>query len=45
MTAIDETVDTTEAPAREPVIEISDVWKLHKLGDEVVKALVAAELR
>src|SRR6059058_4579867 len=27
-----------------PVIEISDVWKLHKLGDEVVKALVAAEL-
>ncbi len=28
-----------------PVIEISDVWKLHKLGDEVVKALVAAELQ
>lgn len=27
-----------------PVIEISDVWKLHKLGDEVVKALMAAEL-
>src|SRR3954465_2904283 len=27
-----------------PVIEIADVWKLHKLGDEVVKALVAAEL-
>ncbi|MCV7015532.1 ABC transporter ATP-binding protein [Mycolicibacterium madagascariense] len=26
-------------------MEISDVWKLHKLGDEVVKALVAAELR
>ena len=24
---------------------ISDVWKLHKLGDEVVKALVAADLR
>jgi putative ABC transport system ATP-binding protein len=44
MTAIDETVDTTEVPARDPVIEISDVWKLHKLGDEVVKALVAAEL-
>jgi putative ABC transport system ATP-binding protein len=44
MTAIDETADTTEAPARDPVIEISDVWKLHKLGDEVVKALVAAEL-
>ncbi|MEH3143015.1 MAG: ABC transporter ATP-binding protein [Mycobacterium kyogaense] len=30
------------APA--PVIEISDVWKLHKLGDEVVKALMAADL-
>jgi putative ABC transport system ATP-binding protein len=44
MTAIDETVDTTEVPARAPVIEISDVWKLHKLGDEIVKALVAAEL-
>ena len=27
-----------------PVIEVSDVWKLHKLGDEVVKALVSAEL-
>lgn len=48
MTAIDETVGTTdvEVPAdrRVPVIEISDVWKLHKLGDEIVKALVAAEL-
>lgn len=44
MTAIDETTDTTEVPALDPVIEISDVWKLHKLGDEVVKALVAAEL-
>jgi putative ABC transport system ATP-binding protein len=29
---------------RSPVIEVSDVWKLHKLGDEVVKALVAADL-
>ena len=28
-----------------PVIEISDVWKLHKLGDEVVKALIAVELQ
>ncbi len=44
MTAIDETADTAEVRAQEPVIEISDVWKLHKLGDEVVKALVAAEL-
>src|SRR6195952_4677820 len=45
------TVDDAEAksPVTEgdakPVIEISDVWKLHKLGDEVVKALVAAELQ
>ncbi|WP_235672961.1 ABC transporter ATP-binding protein [Mycolicibacterium hodleri] len=31
--------------ATAPVIEVSDVWKLHKLGDEVVKALVAADLR
>jgi putative ABC transport system ATP-binding protein len=47
----DETTDiaTAEAPVAEtkvaPVIEVSDVWKLHKLGDEVVKALVAAELK
>jgi putative ABC transport system ATP-binding protein len=48
MTAIDETVDSAAklpADGLEPVIEISDVWKLHKLGDEVVKALVAAELK
>src|SRR5690242_1061922 len=46
MTAIDEAADTTvESAGHAPVIEISDVWKLHKLGDEVVRALVAAELR
>jgi putative ABC transport system ATP-binding protein len=48
MTAIDETVDSVAklpADGPSPVIEISDVWKLHKLGDEVVKALVAAELQ
>jgi putative ABC transport system ATP-binding protein len=48
MTAIDETVDSAAklpADGPSPVIEISDVWKLHKLGDEVVKALVAAELQ
>ncbi|MGH3642654.1 MAG: ABC transporter ATP-binding protein [Mycobacterium sp.] len=53
MTVIKDTDETTvvataEAPDAEtkvaPVIEVSDVWKLHKLGDEVVKALVAAEL-
>src|SRR6195952_3492144 len=38
------TSPVTEGDAK-PVIEISDVWKLHKLGDEVVKALVSADLR
>jgi putative ABC transport system ATP-binding protein len=43
--------DTSELPApvaptgASAVIEIADVWKLHKLGDEVVKAVVAADLR
>ena len=48
MTAIEDRTDTTDLPVgdddRSPVIEISNVWKLHKLGDEVVKALVAADL-
>ena len=54
MTTIDDSkADTSPSPDAAddasstgiaPVIEISDVWKLHKLGDEVVKALVAAEL-
>ena len=54
MTTIDVAGEVTEAirptpvfqPAADaaPVIEVCDVWKLHKLGDEVVKALVAAEL-
>jgi putative ABC transport system ATP-binding protein len=54
MTAIDDT--STGAPAATaaavpsgngtaPVIEISDVWKLHKLGDEVVKALISVDLQ
>ena len=50
MTAVQDTNDETEVKtaaatdSKTPVIEISDVWKLHKLGDEVVKALVAADL-
>src|SRR3978361_2000990 len=48
MTAIEDRTDTTALPLdveeRVPVIEISNVWKRHKLGDEVVKALVAADL-
>jgi putative ABC transport system ATP-binding protein len=45
VTAIEESAPIdTEGAVAQAVIEISDVWKLHKLGDEVVKALVAAEL-
>jgi putative ABC transport system ATP-binding protein len=50
MTAVQDTNDETEIKTaaatgtKTPVIEISDAWKLHKLGDEVVKALVAADL-
>lgn len=45
MTTIEERRDGERSePAAHPVIEIRDVWKLHKLGDEVVRALVAAEL-
>lgn len=52
MTVVDDENTTEQAAAvaasseaAAPVIEVSDVWKLHKLGDEVVKALVAADLR
>jgi putative ABC transport system ATP-binding protein len=44
-TAVDAAAVTAPSKAAAPVIEVSDVWKLHKLGDEVVKALVAADLR
>lgn len=47
MTAIEDRTAGTDIEAGwpAPVIEIADVWKLHKLGDEVVRALVAAELQ
>lgn len=54
MTAIDDTaagapaVTASPSPTtsdKAPVIEISDVWKLHKLGDEVVKALISVDLQ
>ncbi|GAA2799552.1 ABC transporter ATP-binding protein [Mycolicibacterium pallens] len=45
MTAVEDALpDVASVTDPSPVIEISDVWKLHKLGDEVVKALIAAEL-
>jgi putative ABC transport system ATP-binding protein len=55
MTAINDTAAgapaATASPSpstssdKAPVIEISDVWKLHKLGDEVVKALISVDLQ
>jgi putative ABC transport system ATP-binding protein len=35
---VDELVSTR------PVVEVSEAWKLHQLGDEIVKALVNADL-
>ena len=32
------------APADVPVVKVTDAWKLHKLGDEIVKALVSVSL-
>lgn len=46
MTAIDETaVPVVAGTEPTPVVDVTDVWKLHKLGDEVVKALIAVELK
>src|SRR6476659_2423753 len=50
MTAVQDINDETEVKtaaatgSKTPVIEIANVWKLHKLDDEVVKALVATDL-
>ena len=46
MTAIEDKAEV-RSDAQDPplVVEVADVWKLHKLGDEIVKALVAAELQ
>ena len=35
---------TDTHPTAQPVVQVSGAWKLHKLGDEVVKALVEADL-
>lgn len=46
MTAIGDKADVSSDVTEPPlVIEVADVWKLHKLGDEIVKALVAADLQ
>ncbi len=48
MTATELDATTTPEPPGGPdpaaVLEVRDAWKLHRLGDEVVKALVAADL-
>ena len=45
MTLAEETAQQTEPrPGTRPVVQVSGAWKLHKLGDEVVRALVAADL-
>src|SRR4051795_8905970 len=36
--------EATRQTTTDPVVEVTGAWKLHKLGDEVVKALVAADL-
>ncbi len=32
------------APSGGPVVRVTDAWKLHKLGDEIVRALVNVSL-
>lgn len=44
MTALAESPAPTDPGTERPVVLVRDAWKLHKLGDEVVKALVAADL-
>ena len=43
MTVAAESATGTNVTAQ-PVVQVSGAWKLHKLGDEVVKALVEADL-
>lgn len=41
---VTEPSDLPTAPDAAPVIEVSGCWKLHKLGDEIVKALMDVDL-
>ncbi len=34
----------TADPTTSPVVQVTGAWKLHQLGEEVVKALVDADL-
>ena len=45
MTTVTDTDRQGEAAGTESaVVDVRDVWKLHRLGEEVVKALISAEL-
>ncbi len=44
MTALVDDIPSAAPTSPEPVVAVRDAWKLHKLGDEVVRALVSADL-
>lgn len=41
---VTEPSDLPAAPDAAPIVEVSGCWKLHKLGDEIVKALMDIDL-
>jgi putative ABC transport system ATP-binding protein len=41
---VTEPASMSVAPSGGPVVKITDAWKLHKLGDEIVRALVNVSL-
>jgi putative ABC transport system ATP-binding protein len=42
---VTEPASESVAPAGAPVVKVTDTWKLHKLGDEIVRALVNVSLQ
>ena len=41
---VTEPASESVAPSGGPVVKVTDAWKLHKLGDEIVRALVNVSL-
>jgi putative ABC transport system ATP-binding protein len=41
---VTEAAPESAAPSGAPVVKVTDTWKLHKLGDEIVRALVSVSL-
>ncbi|HEY1573399.1 MAG TPA: ABC transporter ATP-binding protein [Pseudonocardiaceae bacterium] len=41
---VTEPASESVAPSGAPVVKVTDTWKLHKLGDEIVRALVNVSL-